>query len=100
MSTSQDPHPDPKELSNLAQERLGKKKTRRILEHCKECPQCADFLLEAVRSQPLVGDRPRLSKWNWISIGVLIVTLLAVVAALWWILRSASRLPTTGFELR
>ena len=91
MSTSQDSHPDPKELSNLAQERLGKKKTRRILEHCKECPQCADLLLEAVRSQPLIGDRPRLSKWNWISIFVLVLSLISVVVALFWFLNSISR---------
>lgn len=96
MSTSQDPHPDPKELSNLAQERLGKKKTRRILEHCKECPQCADFLLEAVRSQPLVGDRPRLSKWNWISIFVLALSLISVVVALFWFLNSISRAGPPG----
>lgn len=100
MSPATTPHPDSTDLANLAREKLGRKKTQRLLDHCKECPDCAELLLEAVREQPLATVFPALSKWNWISIGVLIVTLLAVVAALWWILRSASRLPTTGFELR
>ena len=99
MSPPNTRHPDPTDLANLAREKLGRKKTQRILDHCKECPDCAEQLLEAVREQPLAEGRPLLSKWNWISIGVLIVALLAVVAALWWILRSASRPPAAGFEL-
>jgi hypothetical protein len=99
MSPPTTPHLDPTDLANLAREKLGQKKTQRLLDHCKECPDCADQLLEAVREQPSATGRPALSKWNWISIGVLIVALLAVVAALWWILRSASRSPATGFEL-
>jgi hypothetical protein len=99
MSPPTTPHPHPNDLANLAREKLGRKKTQRLLDHCKECPDCAEQLLEAVREQPLATGRPALSKWNWISIGVLIVALLAVVAALWWVLRSASQAPATGFEL-
>jgi hypothetical protein len=99
MSPPTPVHPDQTDLANLAREKLGRKKTERILEHCKECPDCAEQLLEAVREQPFATGSPTLSKWNWISIAVLIVALLAVVAALFWILRGVSPSPATGFEL-
>ncbi len=50
-------HPDPIDLTNLAQEKLGRKKTQRVLDHCRECPRCADQLLEAAREQPLTMPR-------------------------------------------
>ena len=91
MSPPRSQHPDPKDLANLAQERLGRKKTQRIFDHCKECPECAELLLETVRSQPIAGERLALSKWNWISIAVLILSLIAVVVAMRWFLNSRSR---------
>ncbi|HJN43369.1 MAG: hypothetical protein QGI10_06275 [Vicinamibacterales bacterium] len=91
-------HPDPIDLTNLAQEKLGRKKTQRVLDHCRECPRCADQLLEAAREQPLTTERPVLGMWNWISIGLLVVSVLAVVAILWWVARSASRPPSPGIE--
>ncbi len=98
MSTPQSRHPDPKDLANLAQERLGRKKTQRILDHCKDCPECAELLLETVRSQPIPGERLALSKWNWISIAVLILSLIAVVVAMLWFLNSTSRPGALGLE--
>jgi len=35
ISTLQSRHPDLKDLTNLAWERLSKKKTQRLLNHCK-----------------------------------------------------------------
>ena len=90
MNTPPSPHPDPKDLRNLAREKLGKIKTQRILDHCKECPPCADLLLDAVRNQE-PRERPPLSRWNWISIVLFAVTLVAVVATMIWFLRTASR---------
>lgn len=97
MSSPTTPHLDPTDLANFAEEKLGRKKTQRVLDHCKECPDCAEQLLEAVRERPLASQRLALSMWNWISIGLLIVALLAVVAAFWWISTNASRPPATGF---
>jgi hypothetical protein len=90
MSPPNSPHPDPADLDNLARERLGRKKTQRVLDHCKECPDCAERLLDAVRKQPLDTPRVALSMWNWISIGLLLLTLPAIVAVLWWISRNAT----------
>ncbi len=87
MSPPTTPHLDATDLANFAQEKLSRKKTQRILDHCKRCPGCANKLMEAVREQtpptPL-----KLTKWNWISIGFLIVWLFAMVAGVWWLSRS------------
>lgn len=87
------PHPSAADLANLAREELGRKKTERILEHCKQCPACAELLLDAVSNQPFERERLRLSKWNWISIGVLLVALIGVFALLLWLLAGVSRAP-------
>ena len=98
MSAPQTPHPAASDLANLAQEKLGRKKTQRILDHCRDCPECADLLLEAVRAQPLAGERPTLSKWNWISIGIFVVALVVVVVVMLWLLRSVSQRGGVEFE--
>ena len=72
-------HLEPFDLLNFAQEKLGKKKQERILAHCKECQECADRLLEAVRDHGLDTKPVRLRWWNWVSIG-LIVTVLFLIA--------------------
>lgn len=87
------PHPTPQDLANLAAEKLGAKKTQRILDHCKECPACADALLEAVSNRPISHQRLKLSKWNWISIGVMIVAIVALFGVMLWLLLDASRQP-------
>ena len=93
MSVSTDvrsPHPTASDFVNVALEKVGQKKTQRILEHCKQCPDCANALLEAVRDVPVVREPIKLSKWNWISIGFLVISLVVVFAALLWFLGSAA----------
>lgn len=90
MSSAQTPHPDTKDLANLAGERLGRKKTQRILDHCKECPDCAERLLEIVRTLPPSERRPP-SRWTWISIVLFAVALIVTVATMIGLLRSISR---------
>jgi hypothetical protein len=92
MSSPTTPHPSAADLDSLAQEKLSGKKTQRILDHCKQCPPCADQLMEAVREQTPATPL-KLTKWNWISIGFLIVWLLATLVALWWISRGTPQLP-------
>ena len=83
-------HLESSDLLNFAQEKLGKKKQERILEHCKECQDCADRLLEAVRDRGLEAKPVRLRWWNWVSIGfILAVLLLIVFAALFGYFRGA-----------
>ena len=83
-------HPSAADFANMAAERLGKKKYDRIIEHCKNCPECADKLLQAVRDAPMERQPLKLSKWNWISIGLLVISLAAVFAALVWFLGGAA----------
>jgi hypothetical protein len=91
--TPTSPHPSAEDLANLAREELGRKKTQRILDHCRECPECAELLLEAVSNQPMSRERISLSKWNWISIIILVVALIAVFGLLLWLLRGAAPPP-------
>ena len=84
-------HLEPTDFLNFAQERLGKKKQERILEHCKECQNCADQLLEAVREHGLEAKPVRLRWWNWVSIGLIVtVLLLIIIAALLGYFRAAA----------
>ncbi len=84
-------HLEPTDFLNFAQERLGKKKQERILEHCKECQDCADQLLEAVREHGLEAKPVRLRWWNWVSIGLIVtVLLLIIIAALLGYFRAAA----------
>lgn len=76
-------HPQPGDFLNFAQEKLGKKKQNRILEHCRECQECADRLLEEVRTHGAEAKPLRLRWWNWVSIGLILgVIALIVIAAL------------------
>ena len=86
-----DKHPSATDLANLAAEKLGRKKSDRIIEHCKECPECRERLLDAVSRQPARGGGVRLSKWNWISIGVLLLALVATFGLLLWLLSGSAR---------
>ncbi len=92
MSPPTTPHLDPTDLANFAQETLSRKKTQRILDHCKQCPACADQLMEAVREQTPATPL-KLTTWNWISIGFLVVWLFAMIAAVWCLSRGTARLP-------
>ncbi len=90
MTASSTQHPDLQDLVNLAREQLGRKKTERILAHCKECPECADKLLAAVREQPIEAGRIKLTIWNWLSIIAMVLAIIAVIVAMWWLLGDIS----------
>ncbi len=89
-------HPHPADLLKLAQEKLGRKRTQRVLDHCKGCRACADELLELVSAQPLPAGRPVLNKWNWISLALLFVMVLGALAIFWWVARNAVSPPPAG----
>lgn len=91
MNRSESWHPGPKDLVNLAKERLSVKKTQDILDHCKGCQECTDILLATVRSQSITGERRVLSKWNWISTATLALSLIALVVTTFWLLGNTSR---------
>ena len=74
-------HLESSDLLNFAQEKLGKKKQERILEHCKGCQDCADQLLETVRDHGLDAKPVRLRWWNWVSIGLIVAVILLIVLA-------------------
>jgi hypothetical protein len=84
-------HPEERDLINYARDELGRYKKFRIIEHCKECPQCADRLIEAARDHGPDPEPFRLSKWNKISIVVMAIALIAVAFGMWWLLRSVGQ---------
>ncbi|NKB87270.1 MAG: hypothetical protein GKS06_03495 [Acidobacteria bacterium] len=84
-------HPSERDLINYAREELGRYKKFRIIEHCKECPECADRLIEAAREHGPEPEPFKLSKWNKISIVVMLGALLAVAFGMWWLLRSVGQ---------
>jgi hypothetical protein len=84
-------HPDERDLINYARDELGRYKKFRIIEHCKECPECADKLIAAARDHAPDPEPFRLSKWNKISIVVMVVALVAVAFGMWWLLRSVGQ---------
>lgn len=84
-------HPSERDLINYARDELGRYKKFRIIEHCKECPECADRLIEAAREHGPEPEPFKLSKWNKISIVVMVVALLAVAFGMWWLLTSVGQ---------
>ena len=91
MSALDSWHPDSKDLANLAKERLSQKEAQYILDHCKECRECADKLLETIRSQPIVGERRLVKKQNWMRAATLTFFLAAAILATHWFLEDNSR---------
>ncbi len=81
-------HPNDQDMVNYARDELGRYKKFRIIEHCKECPECAERLIEAAREHGPEPEPFRLSKWNKISIVVMLVALLAVAFGMYWLLSS------------
>ena len=83
-------HPNARDFENFARDELGERKKERILAHCRQCEPCAERLLEAAREHP--GETPplKLSRWNVISIVVMVIALIAVVVTTIWLLRSMS----------
>ncbi len=51
-SESAGAHPSTDDLLKLAKERLGRKRTERILAHCRNCQPCADRLGALISAQP------------------------------------------------
>ena len=90
MSALDSWHPDSKDLANLAKERLNQKEAQYILDHCKECRECADKLLETIRSQPIVGERRLVKKQNWMRAATLTFFLAAAILATHWFLEDNS----------
>lgn len=90
-------HPGDQDLANYARDELGRYKKFRIIEHCKECPECAERLIDAAREHGPEPEPFRLSKWNKISIAVMLIALLAVAFGMWWLLRSVGQ--STGRDL-
>jgi len=84
-------HPSDQDLVNYAHDELGRYKKYRIIEHCKECPECAERLIEAAREHGPEPEPFRLSKWNKISIVVMVVALLAVAFGMYWLLSSVGQ---------
>ena len=91
MSTLDSWHPDSKDLANLAKEQLSLKETHRILDHCRECRECADKLLETVWSQPIVGERRAVNKRNWMPAATLALLIAGAILATYWFLEDTSR---------
>lgn len=81
-------HPNERDLANFARDALGEVKKRRILAHCRECPPCADRLIEATREHAPPPGPIRLTRWNKISLAALAVALVALVATLVLLMRS------------
>jgi hypothetical protein len=84
-------HLSDRDLINYARDELGRYKKFRIIEHCKECSECAERLIEAAREHGPEPEPFRLSKWNKISIVVMVVALLAVAFGMFWLLRSVGQ---------
>jgi len=84
-------HPSDQDLVNYAHDELGRYKKFRIIEHCKECPECAERLIAAAREHGPEPEPFRLSKWNKISIAVMLIALLAVAFGMYWLLSSVGQ---------
>jgi len=84
-------HPSDQDLVNYARDELGRYKKFRIIEHCRECAECAERLIAAAREHGPEPEPFRLSRWNKISIAVMVVALLAVAFGMYWVLRSVGQ---------
>ncbi|MBQ91541.1 MAG: hypothetical protein CL441_09080 [Acidimicrobiaceae bacterium] len=84
---STEAHPSTDDLLKLAKERLGRKRTERILAHCRGCQPCADRLLALIGAQPADKSPLRFGPWMWVSLALLVATVLALVGGMWWLTR-------------
>lgn len=83
-------HPSDRDLINFAHENLGARKQNKILAHCRQCPQCADRLIDATRQHAPDPGPFKLSRWNKLSILFLILMLLATLGGMVWFLNQLS----------
>lgn len=79
-------HPSARDLVNFARDELGGQKKSGILDHCRQCPECAEKLIEATRENAPPPGPIKLSRFNKLSIVFLIVALIATVFGLVWFL--------------
>ncbi len=80
-------HMTEQDLVNFARDELGERKKARIIAHCKECPPCADRLIEAAREHAPDPGPIKLSRWNKISLIAMVVALIAIVLGMFWFVR-------------
>lgn len=92
-------HPTERDLLNFAREELGERRKQKILQHCKRCQECADRLLEAVREHAPPPGPIKLSWWNWASIVLFVVLLIALIGGFVWFLRSVPEAPGLDPEI-
>jgi len=86
------------DLIHFAQDRLGARKKDRIIAHCRECEWCAERLIEATREHAPDPAPFRLTRWQKISILVMVLALIATVASMVWVFRQIGR-QAGSFEL-
>ena len=80
----------------MAQEKLGRKRTERVYEHCRTCQPCAGQLLALVSDRARSEELPLLTAWNWVSLAVLAAIVVGAVGFFNWASRNAVAL-STGF---
>ncbi len=80
-------HLSESDLVNFGRDELGDRKKARIIAHCKECPPCADRLIEAAREHAPHPGPIKLSRWNKISLVAMVVALIAMVLGMFWFFR-------------
>lgn len=84
-------HLTERDLVNFARDELGEAKKRRMLEHGRACPACADKLIEAAREHAPPPGPLRLSRANKISLAALVVALVALIVAMFWFMRQVGQ---------
>jgi hypothetical protein len=87
-------HPPDRDLANFARERLGEAKKQRILQHCRQCPDCAERLIELTREHAPDPGPMKLTRLNRISLWLLLLSLVAATAGLIWTLQQMAQQPT------
>lgn len=86
-------HPPERDLLNFARDELGEAKKQRIIQHCRQCPECADRLIELTREHAPDPGPFKLTKFQKISIVLLILSLVAAVGGLMWTLQQIAQQP-------
>lgn len=75
------------DLVNFARDQLGERKKDKILAHCKQCDWCAERLIDATREHAPDPAPFKLTRFQKISIAVMIIALIASVAGMVWFFR-------------
>jgi len=88
-----DDHPSERDLLNFARDELGEVRKDRIIQHCRQCPRCAERLIELTREHAPDPGPLRLSRFQKISILLLVLSLVAAFGGLMWTLRQVAQQP-------